>query len=108
MPKKEKEAASEPMATVWSTKVFSQDVSGCVFVWAQQLKKVILGTQVLPLYQPHKHPGSEITGYLSRALISPERRAANPAAQGPLCACHSPRGEGSPASGLRALSASGS
>ena len=50
---------------------------------------------------------TEITGYLSLPLISPERRAAAPGAQGPRCACHSPRGEGRLASPLHSCPASG-
>ena len=68
---------------------------------------VIRGTPVLSPINPHKHPDSEITGYLSLPLISPERRAAAPGAQGPRCACHSPRGEGRLASPLHSCPASG-
>ena len=61
MPKKEREEASEPMATVWSTKVFSQDVFrvclclGPVIKIEKKKPTVIWGTPVLGTFPiiPH-------------------------------------------------------
>lgn len=101
-------------ATVWATQSFS---SRCVFRVC-----LCLGPKILKREKKtHSHSGhpryfplstltsilTEITGYSSFPLISPKRRAAAPVAQGPRCACHSPRGEGRLASPLHSCPASG-